>query len=419
MGNPSARAYNIHDLRELARRRLPRALYEFVERGTEDDVAIRNNREAFERIKLRPRVLRDVSGRTLEVDLFGRKQKMPLGIAPTGMAGLLWHEGEIALARAAAEAGIPFSLSTGSITGLERVAAEAGGRLWFQLYLWKDRKLSYQLVERAAAAGYEALLVTLDTVVMPNREYNLHNGLTQPYSITLKNALDNLTHPGWLAAVMLRYVLKGGIPRFENYPAELKRSITAQPLMTSSLAASLKPDSLTWDDLRTLRKLWRGPLIAKGILHPQDAVLAADCGADGVLVSNHGGRNLDSAIATIDALPEIVDAVGHRLTVLADSGFRRGSDIVKALALGAKAVLVGRGTLWGIAADGERGAARALQLYREETLRVMAFLGCSAVSELGPHYLQLPGAPAMEAPRPAYRQPAEIDELVRPIAGVS
>lgn len=380
------RAYNIYDLREMARRRLPKGLFEFVDRGTEDDVAIRNNRDALERIKLRPRVLRDLSARSLEVQLFGVRQPMPLAIAPTGMAGLLWFDGEIALARAAAEAKVPFTLTTNSVASLEQVA-EAGGRLWFQLYVWRDRKLTFQLVERAAAAGYEALLVTLDTAANPNREYNAHNGMTIPYRITSRNVIDNLMRPNWLYSVMLRYILNGGVPRFENYPEEFKRQLTDPKLVSSALASTGKPDNLTWDDFRALRKLWRGPLVAKGILHPDDAALAVECGADAVLVSNHGGRNLDSSIAPIDVLSEIVERVGSRCTVLVDSGFYRGSDIVKALALGAKAVMVGRGALWGIAVDGQRGAARALELYGEETLRTMAFLGCTNCTELGLQYL--------------------------------
>jgi isopentenyl diphosphate isomerase/L-lactate dehydrogenase-like FMN-dependent dehydrogenase len=384
-------AYNIADLREMARRRLPKGIFEFVDRGSEDEVALRNNRAAFERIKLRPRTLVDVSGRSQEITLFGNRQKMPIAIAPTGTAGLMWHQGEIALARAAAAAGIPFTLATGSMTAMENVAAQAGGRLWFQLYMWPDRSLSHQLVERAKAAGFEALVVTVDGATSGNREYNLRNGFTIPFSFTRRNVTDVLMHPGWLLGVLMRYLLTTGMPRYENYPSELRNKITARPMGRSMM----RNDSLTWDDLRVLRKLWPHTLIVKGILHPQDALLAADCGADAVVVSNHGGRNLDSSMAPIEVLPEVVDAVGKRITVIVDSGFRRGSDVVKALALGAKAVLIGRATLYGTAVGGEAGAARAIALFREEIDRVLALLGCRGIAALNRDYLVMP--PAAEA----------------------
>ncbi|MDH5535276.1 MAG: alpha-hydroxy-acid oxidizing protein [Betaproteobacteria bacterium] len=383
MADDNLGAYNISDLREIAKRRLPKGLFEFVDRGTEDEVSLRNNRAVFERIRLRPRTLVDVSKRSQETTLFGVKHKMPVVIAPTGVAGLLWHEGEIALARAAAEAGIPFTLATGSMTGMEKVAEQAGGELWFQLYMWPDRKLSHQLVERAKSAGFKALVVTVDGVVSGNREYNLRNGFTIPFSFTRRNVTDVLMHPGWMLNVLAKYVFTTGMPRYENYPSELKYKVTARPMGRSQM----RNDSLNWEDLKDLRKMWPGKLLVKGILHPQDAVLAADCGADGVIVSNHGGRNLDGAISPIEALPEVVDAVANRITVLVDSGFRRGSDVVKALALGAHAVQIGRATLYGVAAGGEPGARRALTIFREEIDRVIGLLGCRSVAELGPEYL--------------------------------
>jgi isopentenyl diphosphate isomerase/L-lactate dehydrogenase-like FMN-dependent dehydrogenase len=379
-------AYNIADLREAARRRLPKGIFEFVDRGSEDEVALRNNRTAFERIKLKPRTLVDVSARSQEITLFGHAQKMPIAIAPTGTAGLMYYQGEIELARAAAAAGIPFTLATGSMTAMETVAAQAGGRLWFQLYMWPDRSLSHRLVERAKAAGYHALVVTVDGAASGNREYNLRNGFTVPFSFTRRNVTDVLMHPGWMLAVLARYVFTTGMPRYENYPSELRNKITARPMGKSML----RNDSLTWDDLRMLRKIWPHTLIVKGILHPRDAILAADCGADGVIVSNHGGRNLDSSMAPIDVLPEVVDAVGKRITVIVDSGFRRGSDVVKALALGAKAVLTGRPTLYGTAVAGEAGAARAIGIFREEIDRVLALLGCPSIAALSRDCLVLP-----------------------------
>jgi (S)-mandelate dehydrogenase len=383
MADKTLGAYNIFDLREIAVRRVPKGLFEFVDRGTEDEVSLRGNRAVFDRIKFKPRTLIDVSKRSQEITLFGHTQKMPICVAPTGTAGLMWYEGEIALARAARAAGIPFCLATGSMTAMERVATEAGGRLWFQLYMWPDKSMSHKLVERARAAGFETLVVTVDGAVSPNREYNLRNGFTIPFTFTSGNVTDVLMHPRWLFGVLARYIMTTGMPRYENYPSEIKYRITAAPMGRSQM----KNDSLNWEDLKVLRRMWPGPLIVKGIAHPQDAILAADCGADGVVVSNHGGRNLDGSMAPLEALPDVVDAVAKRITVMVDSGFRRGSDVVKALALGAHAVLIGRATLYGVAAGGETGAARALDLLREEISRVMALVGARSVAELGPEFL--------------------------------
>jgi len=386
MNDDTVGAFNVADLREIAQRRLPRGIFEFVDRGAEDELSLRNNRAAFERIRLRPRVLVDVSQRSQEITLLGHRQKMPIAIAPTGAAGIMWHEGEIALARAAARAGIPFTLATGSLTAMERVVERAGGRLWFQLYMYADRSLSYQLVERAKTAGLDGLVVTVDSPVFSNREYNLRNGFTIPLSYTPRNVADVLRHPRWLAGVLMRYLLSTGMPRYENYPDAVKNSITARPM---GRALKLN-DSLTWDDVRVLRKLWPRTLMVKGILRPQDAARAADCGADAVIVSNHGGRVVDGAIAPVEVLPAIVEAVGGRIPVMVDSGFRRGTDIVKALALGANAVLIGRATLYGTAAAGEAGAARAITILREEIDRTLALLGCSSIAALNRDYLVLP-----------------------------
>jgi (S)-mandelate dehydrogenase len=395
MKDPTLGAYDIADLREMARRRLPKGLFEFVDRGNGDEVALSNNRAAFERIKLNPRVLVDCSRRNQEITLFGNRYRMPIVIAPTGSAGLTWYEGEIALARAAAAAGIPFTLATGSMTALERVAEQAGGTLWFQVYMWPDRSLSQRLVERAKAAGYQALVVTVDTPVPPGREYNLRNGFTIPFRFTRRNVTDVLLHPRWLFGVLARYLVTTGMPRYENYPTEMKRRITALPMGRSMMVT----DSLTWDDLRQLRAMWPHKLIVKGVLHPQDAVFAADCGADAVIVSNHGGRAVDSTRAPLEILPEVAAAVGGRITVLVDSGFRRGADVVKALALGAKAVLIGRPTLYGTAAGGQAGAARAIEIFRDEVDRLLALIGCPDVEALGPEYLApAPSEPPVAAP---------------------
>ena len=378
-------AQNIFDLREIAKRRLPKWLFEFVDRGTEEEVALHNNREAFERIKFLPRMLVDVSGRKLDTTVFGKTHKMPIGIAPTGAAGMMWYRGELELARAAKAAGIPFSLATGSITSMEKVAEQVGGTLWMQLYMWADRKLSHQVVKRAAAAGFEALLVTVDGVVAGNREYNRRNGFQIPFKYNSKNTLDVLSHPGWMINVLGRYIANGGMPQRENFPKELQTNITRE----YGGNKETRSDSLSWNDLKDLRDIWPGKLLVKGLLHPDDAEKSLEYGADGVIVSNHGGRNCDAAPSPIEVLPDIVKAVGHKTTIVFDSGIRRGSDVVKALALGAKFVLIGRSTLYGTAAGGEAGATRALDLYRGEISRAMAQIACNKVSEIGPQHVAM------------------------------
>jgi len=370
-----SRCFNIDDLRLAAKCRLPRGLFEYVDRGSEGEVSLRENRAGFDRIRMRPRVLEDVSGRTLETTLFGKVQSMPMAIAPMSPAGLLWHEGELALARAAAASGIPYTLPTESMTVLERIASEAGGRLWFQLYLWENRDYSYALLERVERAGFEALIVTVDTNVAPNREYNARNGFAMPIRPSLRAGLDMLCHPRWLLRVMACYVLASGMPLVANHPEAYRHAIFRDPPDNATRINS----TMTWEDIRVLRRKWPRTLMVKGILRADDAVKAVDAGADAVVVSNHGARNFDSAVASIDALPAIADAIGHRATILLDSGVRRGSDVAKALALGAKAVLVGRPALYGIATAGEAGARHALALLRAELDKVMAYAGCRDV----------------------------------------
>ena len=380
-------ALNVTDMRLMAKKRLPKWLFEFVDRGTEDEVALRNNRAAFERIKLKTQVLVDVSDRKQDITLFGKQHKMPIGIAPTGPAGMMSYKGELDLARAAKAAGIPFTLATGSQTSMEEVARVVGGTLWFQLYMWSDVRLSHMLVERAKNAGFEALVVTVDGPVASNREYNTRNGYTVPFAYTRKNTTDVMVKPGWFFGVLMRYWLTTGMPRRENYPTELKERFT----QVSSAESKTRNDSLKWQDLKVLRDIWPGKLIVKGILTPKDAALAIEHGADGIIVSNHGGRNFDSSMAPIEALAPIVDAVGHRTTVIVDSGFRRGSDVVKGLAMGAKLVMIGRATLWGTTVGGEAGVARTLDFYREEISRTLAYLGCHNVADLSRDCLEFVG----------------------------
>jgi len=267
---------------------------------------------------------------------------------------------------------------------MEKIAEQAGpgvgGRLWFQLYVWNKREMSYQLIERAHRAGFEALIVTVDTIVPPNREYNTHNGFLLPFTPNVTFTLDIMRHPVWFTNVLMKYFTTIGMPRNENYPDEYKRMKRNDPTTTEMT----RQDSLRWEDIRIFRDKWPGILMIKGINRPDDAVKAIEYGVDGIIVSNHGGRNMDSVVASIDVLPEIAEAVGDRGTVILDSGVRRGSDIAKALALGAKAVLTGRATLYGTAVGGEAGAGKAISLIRNELDKTMAYTGCCAVDELGP-----------------------------------
>lgn len=370
--------YNVFDLREEAKRRLPKAVFEFVDRSTEDHLALRNNREAFEKIKLRFRALVDVSDRSTKTMLFGKEIALPMAIAPTGAAGLCWHEGELELAKAAAKAKIPFTLATGAMTSMEKIAKEANFRLWFQLYVWKQRELSYGLIERAKNNGFEALIVTTDTIVPPNREYNAKNGFLLPFHPTWRFTWDIMKHPAWFSSVLLKYFTTIGMPRNENYPEGMRRTIGSDV----STREVMRQDSLNWDDIKIFRDKWPGILMLKGINRVDDALKAISVGCDGIVVSNHGGRNMDSAAATIDILPEIAEAVGDKITVVLDSGVRRGSDIAKAVALGAKCVLTGRATLYGTAAGGEAGAFKAVDFIRTEFDKTMAYTGCNRVDEI-------------------------------------
>lgn len=375
-GRPAPGVFNVSDVRAAARRRLPRSVFEFIDRGTEDEVALANNRLAFERIRIRPRAAVRVVDRTQEVELLGRTQAMPIGIAPTGAAGLVWHNGELALARAAAEANVPFILATGSLTPMEEIAQVARGRFWLQLYRFAEWDVTAHLLERAKALGWDGLVVTVDTAALANREYNARNGFGLPFRATGRTIVDGMLHPRWMATVLLRYVLRGGLPVYANLPPDFAARITRN-------AQEMRLDSLCWDDIREIRRLWPGKLIVKGILRADDAVTAAECGADGIIVSNHGGRNLDCAVAPIDALPDVVAAVGGSLTVMMDSGIRRGSDVLKALALGARTVFVGRPTLYGTAIGGQAGAMQVLAMISRELDLCMAFSGCRSVAEIG------------------------------------
>lgn len=377
-GGTLARARNIADLRELARRRVPGLAFEYVEGGAEDESTLRGNRAALERLALVPRTLIDTSRRQLRTTILGAPADAPLVIAPTGLNNMLHPDGDLALARAAARRGIPFTLSSLSTTRLEDVATRAGGRLWMQLYVLKDRAIARDLMQRTAAAGYEALVFTSDANVFGSREWDQRN-FSAPGRPTVRAAFDALRHPRWLYEVLVRR----GVPRFRNVEAFLPPG-KASALGGSTVLPGLFEATVSWDDIAWIRQFWRGKLLIKGVLTAGDAERALALGCDGIVLSNHGGRQLDYCVAAIDMLPEVAAAVGGRLPIVIDGGFRRGTDIIKALALGAQAVMLGRATLYGLGAGGEAGVARALDLLFTETDRVLGMLGCNSVSELGP-----------------------------------
>ena len=377
------RCYNIADLREVAERRLPKGVFDYIDKGTEDMNSLGNNRKAMTDIKLLNKVVTDISDVKLDANIFGGPAAMPLAIAPTGTAGLAWFEGEFELAKAAAAAGVPFTLATGSNTPMAKLANEAGGRLWMQLYMWKEKHYSDELVKKAARNGFEALLWTVDIGHGANREHNLRNGFATPYVLNIKSVVDMLRHPTWLSTVMGRYFMNGGMPRHVNYPEGYQMPITGNvSKMEDKKPTTKRADQLSWDDVDRLRDMFPGKLLIKGIMRADDAEEAIEHGVDGIVVSNHGGRNMDSAPAPIQVLPEIVKAVDGRMDVIVDSGIRRGSDIVKCIALGADMVLAGRATLYGTAAGGEAGAAKAIDILKGEMKRTMAYIGTQRVSDI-------------------------------------
>src|SRR5215469_1699591 len=380
-GRDLGRALNIADLRDIARRRIPGFAFEYVESGAEDEVTLHGNREALERLRLIPRTLVDTSQRHLRTTILGGAANAPLIIAPTGLNGLLHADGDVTLARAAARLGVPFTLSTVSTTRLEEVATRAGGRLWMQLYVVKERAVGRDIMQRAAAAGYEALVFTTDANVFGNREWD-QRGYRRPGQPTLRASLDALRHPRWLWNVLLRH----GMPRFRNLESFLPANLT--PMGASTVIPRLFDATICWNDIGWIREHWHGKLLLKGVLSVTDAERGAALGVDGIVVSNHGGRQLDYCVAPIDMLAEIKAAVGTRLAVLVDGGFRRGTDVVKALALGADAVLLGRAMLYGLIAGGAPGVERALTILTTEIDRVLGQLGCNSVTELKPQFVR-------------------------------
>ena len=364
------RAASVEDLRDQARRRVPRAVFDYTDGGAGREVSLRRSRAAFDRVEFLPTVLRDVSSVDVSTTVLGRPAALPLVMAPTGFTRMMNHQGEPAVARAAARAGVPYALSTMGTTSPERLAAEAPeARRWFQLYLWRDRAASTEIVRRAAENGYEALVLTVDTPVGGLRLRDVRNGMTIPPALTARTILDGARHPSWWANLLT------------TEPLEFA-SLNSFAGTVSDLASQVFDPSATLADVRWLRDTWSGPLIVKGLLTVDDAVAAVDAGADGVVVSNHGGRQLDQSPTPLEQLPAIAEAVGERAEVYVDGGVMSGSDVMAAVTLGARAALVGRAYLYGLMAGGEAGVDRVLEILQRELVTAMQLTGVTSVAEL-------------------------------------
>jgi L-lactate dehydrogenase (cytochrome) len=372
-----ARAVTVGDLREIARRRTPRAVFDYTDGAAGAEISLRRSREVFERVEFRPSVLRDVTTVDTSTRLLGATSSLPLAFAPTGFTRLMHTEGEAAVGRVAERVGIPYALSTMGTTSLEALAAAApGSRRWFQLYLWKDREASAALVERARLAGYEALVLTVDTPVAGPRLRDVRNGFTIPPALTLRTVANAAVHPHWWVDLLT------------TPPLEFA-SLRSWGGTVAELVDRVFEPAATVADVRALRETWSGPLVVKGVQGVDDARAVVDAGADAVLVSNHGGRQLDRAPTPLELLPGIVQAVGDRAEVYLDGGILDGADVVAAVAMGARACLVGRAYLYGLMAGGERGVQRAADLLAAEVARTMQLLGVPSVDELTPDRVRL------------------------------
>ena len=366
---------NIEDLRQLARRRVPRAIFDYVDRGSYDEISYKANSADLKAIRFRQRILIDADNRSLATTMLGEKVAMPVCISPTGLTGLMHGDGEILAARAAEAAGIRFTLSTMSICSIEDVRAATKAPFWFQLYVFRDRGFSESVIERARLAGCTALFVTVDLPLRGQRHADIKNGLEVPPRLTLRNALDIATKPSWALSVLM-----GKRKSFGNIDAYLKNK--GGVWAAGRWANDNFDASLSWEDVNWVRKIWPGKLVLKGVLDPEDAKRAADMGADAIVVSNHGGRQLDGAPSTIAALPRIADAAGDRIEVLFDGGVRSGQDVLKALALGARGCMIGRSYLYGLMAMGQPGVAKALSMIGDELRVSMSLTGVQDVAQV-------------------------------------
>jgi L-lactate dehydrogenase (cytochrome) len=370
------RCASVDDLRRVARRRLPRGVFDYIDGGAEAETTLAANSDAFAKLRFRPRVLRDVSRLDPSTTLLGRPLPIPLVLAPTGFTRIADPAGELAVARVAARAALPYTLSTLATRSIEEVAAVSDGPKWFQLYVWRDRALVENLVQRAADAKYEALVLTVDNAMFGKRERDVRRGFTLPPQIGPGTIIDGVLHPSWTWAFVRSEPI-----RFANVTGRSVGDGSNAVTLADYINSQFDP-SLSWNDLAWLRSIWSGPIVLKGIQSVEDAQRAADAGVEAIALSNHGGRQLDGSPATVELVAPVVDAVGDQLEVICDGGVRRGSDIVKAVALGARACMAGRAYLYGLGAGGERGVQHVLDLLTADVRRTMALLGARSIAEL-------------------------------------
>jgi (S)-mandelate dehydrogenase len=373
-------AVNIDELRVIAKRRLPRFAFDYLDGGAEDEITLRRNRQAFRDLGWKPRTLVDVSRRSLSTRLLGAPSALPAVVGPTALNGLFWPDGDLAIARAASAAGVPFTMSTVSMNLLEDIAREAPGRLWLQAYVFRERAITDAIMRRADAAGFECVVLTSDFPVAGKRERDWRSGLLPKQRFTAATWLDILAHPRWMATIGRRR------PRFVN----VERELPAGQNVNAFVGHNMFDPSFCWDDVSRFRDAWPRKMLLKGVLRAEDAERALAIGLDGIVLSNHGGRQLDGAVAGIEVLPEIARVVAGRASILVDGGVRRGGDIAKAVALGAEAVHLGRATTFGLAAGGQAGAAQALAILADELDRTLALTGCASIADLSPDLVALP-----------------------------
>lgn len=372
-----ARAANVEDLRRLAKRRLPAGVFDYIDGAAEDERTLADNCDAFARLAFVPRVLRDVSAVDTTTTLFGKSLPMPLVLSPTGFSRIADPQGELAVARAANRAGLPYTLSTMGTRSIEDVRSVSDGDLWFQVYVWRDRALVADMLARAAAAGYSTIVITVDTAVLGRRERDVRRGFTLPPKIGLDTLFEGARHPSWTWSFVRSEPI-----RFANMTGSRADDGGSTAVNLSQYINSQFDPSLSWDDIDWFRRQWPGKVVVKGIQSVADARIAADLAVDAIALSNHGGRQLDGAPAPIDLVAPVADAVGGRLAILCDGGVRRGSDIVKAVALGADACMIGRSYLYALGAGGERGVDHVLGLLADGMRRTMALTGVTSVKEL-------------------------------------
>ena len=370
-------AVNIEDLRKIARKRLPTFVFSYVDGGSEDEKTLARNRDVFSQWRFKPRTLMDVSTRDTQASVLGVSARMPVIVGPTGLNGLSWRNGDLEMAQASALMGVPFAASTVCMSLLEDVREQAGGRLMFQGYVFKERRITDALIQRAQDADFDTLIITSDFPVAGKRERDFRSGMLPKQQFPLSTKLNILMHPRWVASVATNK------PRFVN----VERELGPGKDVNNFVGHGMFDPSLSWDDLKRFRDRWPGKLLLKGVLSADDAQRAVSLGVDGVVLSNHGGRQLDSAISGLDALPEVAGAIGGKASIIVDGGIRRGSDIAKAIALGAEAVILGRAPVYGLAAGGREGAVKALEILQEELDTTLALTGCRSIADLSPDLL--------------------------------